>query len=132
MESLFKIKTPLTPQISFDGVTGILELSGRSLPEVALNTYKPLLEWLDAYLAEPLDETLMVFRLSYFNTSSSKYIMEMLKKMEVAYKNKISVKAIWYCEDDDIHDLANDYKALVDIPMEIHQINNEEEEEEDN
>ena len=124
MESIFRNKTPLTPEMSFNADTGVLELSGRSIPEVALNTYKPLIDWLDLYFTQPQKETQMVFRLSFFNTSSSKYIMEMLKKMEEVYKQNTLVKAIWYCEDEDIYDLATDYKDLVDIPMEIHWTDN--------
>jgi len=122
MESIYKDQTRLTPKMSFNANTGIFELSGRSMPEVAMNIYKPIIDWLDQYFLNPQKETQIIFRLSFFNTSSSKYIMEMLKKMENAYKRNISVKAVWYCEDEDLLDLANDYQALVKIPMEINKI----------
>ena len=119
MENIIREKTHFTPRMSFNADTGVFEMSGRSMPEVAMNIYKPVMEWLDEYIANPQKETKIIFKLIFFNTSSSKYIMEMLKKLESLHKKGYSVKAVWYCEDDDIFELAKDYQMLVKIPMEI-------------
>lgn len=117
--NIIREKTHFTPYISFNAETGIFEIEGRSIPEVALNIYKPLIDYLDEYVKNPQSETVMFFKLSFFNTSTSKYILEILKKLEGIYKKGYSVNTFWYYEDDDMFELATDYQSLVEMPMSI-------------
>jgi len=57
MESLIIQKSEDTPQIEFDLVTGIFSITGRSLPENAIEFYKPILDWTESVLSESTGKT---------------------------------------------------------------------------
>ena len=78
--------TSKTPTIIFDSETGLLELKGRSIPENSIEFYKPVVESLDKYAIDPQDKTSVNIHLEYFNTSSSKCILDLFKKLEAIHK----------------------------------------------
>ena len=83
MESLLIQNTEDTPQIDFDLGTGIFSISGRSLPENAIEFYMPILEWIEKVLSETSDKTFVFeIKLEYFNTASSKQLAKMLLMIE--------------------------------------------------
>ncbi len=49
MDKLEIIGTAKTPTVEFSSETGVLELKGRSIPENAIDFFKPLVDWLDDY-----------------------------------------------------------------------------------
>ena len=68
--------TPKTPSISFDLASGVLEIKGRSIPENSIEFYKPLVDSLEKYAGSPKSATNVNIQLEYFNTSSSKCILD--------------------------------------------------------
>ena len=88
--------TPKTPTIRFDVSEGIFEIKGRSIPENSVEFYKPLIDWLENYKETPLDKTVVNIRLEYFNTSSSKCILDVFKKLEAIHKAKHDVVVNWF------------------------------------
>jgi len=106
-----------TPGIVLDAGKGIFEISGRSLPEDVIKFYKPILEWLDEYAQSPNDDTVFNFKLSYFNTASSKIILDVLMKLE-AVRN-ISIKWHYPEDDEDMKEAGEEYADLVDIPIDL-------------
>ncbi len=128
MENIQINGTSKTPDVFFDAHTGKLEISGRSIPENSYQFYEPLLTWLDNYASAPQSETLLIFRLDYFNTSSSMYILGILKKLEKLYTagNKSEVKWYYDAEDEDMLQTGEDLKQIVKIPIDMVQINSEE------
>ena len=72
--------TPKTPTISFDPESGKMELKGRSIPENSIEFYKIIVDALDEYAKSPKELTNVVIQLEYFNTSSSKCILDLFKK----------------------------------------------------
>ena len=86
MDSIFIEGTPKTPNIDFDHGKGSLLLKGRSIPENSIEFYKPLVDWLDAYSSSPKPKTVCDVQLEYFNTSSSKCLLDLFKKMELKKK----------------------------------------------
>lgn len=119
MNNLLREQSHTTPEIFFDAQTGVFEIKGRSIPENAMKIYRPVMEWIDEYLVQPKQKTIINFRLSFFNTSTSKYLMEMLKKFEEVNRQGFEVEVIWYYDDEDIKDIAEDYQALVNVPMKM-------------
>ena len=79
METIIIEGTPKTPSVNFDSTSGILHLKGRSIPENSIEFYKPLVEWLDAYSGKPQPKTAVNIQLEYFNTSSSKCLLDLFK-----------------------------------------------------
>ena len=88
MEPIIIEGTAKTPSVRFDANTGIFEIKGRSIPENSVEFYKPIVEWLDKYKENPLSRTEVNIKLEYFNTSSSKCILDVFKKLEAIHKAK--------------------------------------------
>ncbi len=74
--------TPKTPTVNFDADKGLVEIKGRSIPENSIEFYKPLVDWLEGYSSGPAGSTTVNVQLEYFNTSSSKCILDVFKKLE--------------------------------------------------
>ena len=110
-----------TPKIILDKTNKIFEISGRSLPEDSAEFYQPVLDWLSEYANDPLPETIFDFKLEYFNTSSSKALIEIFRKFERVFKSGNEVLIQWYYEqdDEDMLDLGEEFSENVGIPFEI-------------
>ena len=93
--------TMKTPTILSDTDKGVIEIRGRSNPENANAFYKPLIEWIDEYVKNPVDKTTVNLELEYFNTTSSKCILSLLKKLESSKDSTRDVIVNWYYEKDD-------------------------------
>jgi hypothetical protein len=121
MEKLLLKGSPKTPDVTFDGDLGVLKLSGRSIPEDSIEFFQPLNEWIDGYCQHPSSETLLDVRLEYFNTSSSKCILDLFKKFERVNGNRTTVRVNWYfeTEDEDMAEAGEDYRAIVELPFDI-------------
>jgi hypothetical protein len=106
-----------TPRIILDKNNGIFEISGRSLPEDTAEFYKPILEWLEKYSKEPNGKTSFAFKLEYFNTASSKLILDILSKLEAISGTTIS----WYFheDDEDMEEAGTEFSELVEVPFEF-------------
>jgi len=119
MEVLKLELTEDTPAITFNADSGILELSGRSLPEDAAEFYQTALDWLDSYGEKPNTKTNIVFRLEYFNTASSKLILDLLTKLEDLHNNGTQATVVWYShsDDEDMQEAGEEFAELIEIPF---------------
>jgi hypothetical protein len=111
-----------TPYIKLDHNTGIMEFKGRSTPENSVEFYDPINKWLIQLIADAIAIPVIVqLKFEYFNTSSSKCILDVLKKFAELKKSGADVKVEWYYEedDDDMKEAAEDYSDIVKIPFEI-------------
>jgi hypothetical protein len=115
MEILHLEGTADTPKIILDKTNKIFEISGRSLPEDSVEFYRPVLEWIAGYAKDPNPTTEFCFKLEYFNTSSSKLILDVLSALEDIAGMKIE----WcYQEDDeDMEEAGKEFSELVEIPF---------------
>jgi len=113
----FELKeTGTTPYVLLDGENGVLTFEGRSIPENVIEFYQPIIKWIEEYSMNPLEETKVFFKLEYFNTSSSKRIFDVMKRVEnITIQKGKSVIINWYYEEDDedIFFAGSDYKALI-------------------
>ncbi|MCP4520138.1 MAG: DUF1987 domain-containing protein [Cytophagales bacterium] len=114
----------ITPEIKFDGDMGKLSLKGRSIPENALEFYQPIFEWLDEYLNSPQQKTIVHVQFDYFNTSSSKCILDVLKRIDRIDEAGHDVLIKWYYDenDEDMMEAGEDYSALLEAPFELLEI----------
>lgn len=121
MESLIIENTNKTPKVFFNALNGKMELTGRSIPENSFQFYEPLLQWIDEYVKSPHEQTCFTFKLDYFNTSSSMYILGILKKLEKMYVEGKNVRVLWYydAEDEDMLQTGEDLRQIVKIPIEM-------------
>jgi len=117
--------TPKTPSIVLDPTTGKLEIKGRSIPENAIDFFKTIVDWLDEYSQENVEHTEANIQLEYFNTSSSKCILDIFKKLESINKQEgKSVVINWYYEqdDEDMLEAGEDYQSILKIPFKMIEI----------
>lgn len=121
MEPLILEGSPKTPSVHFDPATGRLEIKGRSIPENSIEFYKPLIDWADAYSRGPLARTVVNMQLEYFNTSSSKCILDLFKKLEAIRTSGHEVVVMWHYEqdDEDMLEAGEDYQAIINIPFKM-------------
>jgi hypothetical protein len=121
MTPLLIEETGDTPKVTFDPSVPKFELSGRSLPENAAEFYQPLFKWIDEYSKTPLKETIFEINMFYFNTSSSKMVLDLLYRMEDLSKAGHEVKIHWFCDDDDedMVEMGEEFSELIEVPMEI-------------
>ena len=119
METITINATPKTPSVIFDSSNGVLQLKGRSIPENSIEFYKPLVEWIDEYATAPLPKTSVSIELEYFNTSSSKCLLDLFKKLESMHKNGNEIAIKWYYEEDDedMLEAGEDYQSIISIPF---------------
>ena len=108
-----------TPDVVFR-TNGEIEIGGRSIPENAVEFYKPLYAWLDEYAKSAPPEVKVNIRLEYFNTSSSKCLLDVFKKAEIISRdNNSKVEVNWYYEeeDEDMLEAGEDYDIIISIPF---------------
>lgn len=122
MNNLMIEESVKTPGVSFASETGILELKGKSIPENSLEFYRPVFEWIDSYGNMPQKVTELKIKLEYFNTSSSKCLLDVFRRLEtINSTGRTNVKVSWYYDgdDEDMMEAGEDYSALVKIPFEL-------------
>jgi hypothetical protein len=111
--------TQKTPTINFDPNKGELEVYGNSIPENSVDFYKPIIAALEEYMLAPQPTTNVTFNMRYFNTSSSKRILDVFKKLETLNRNGSPVTVNWVYEDDDddMLEAGEDYQAIIKVPF---------------
>jgi len=113
--------TDTTPTVNFDCHSGLLEITGRSLPEDSEEFFKPLLEWVNEYANAPQPETTVNINFVYIKSSSFKIMYDMFKVLEKVHANGNPVAINWYYEEDDdeIREMGTDYSAVINMPFTI-------------
>ncbi|MFC2129657.1 DUF1987 domain-containing protein, partial [Bacteroidota bacterium] len=112
--------TQKTPRIVVDKEGGNIIIAGRSNPENSREFFAPFMQWLSEYLESPAELTTLTVNLEHFNTSSSKYVLDILKKVKTLSDSDKAFKIVWMYEDDDIEmlDTAEAYEAMVGLTFE--------------
>lgn len=109
MEKLIIEPSANSPRIVLDPDARNFEFSGESRPENVRKFYLPILEWLEAYIAEQnkLEDgkrtsgLVCQFNFEYFNSTSAKYILDIFKSLNTINALGISLEIKWLYEQDD-------------------------------
>ena len=109
MDSLIIPATEFTPKVTFMIESGHFEISGISRPEDVAGFYDELLEWLAKFEDFLLksgnrykeQDFRFIFKMSYFNSSSSKYFIQMLRHLKNLKDNGLDLIIDWYYEEGD-------------------------------
>ncbi len=119
--------SPKTPTIEFNSEKGYLLVRGRSIPENSIEFYKSLIEALEAYNTNSQPNTKVDVQLEYFNTSSSKCILDVFKKLEAINSGSSNVVINWYYEEDDedMLEAGEDYQAIINVPFKMIEVGEE-------
>lgn len=120
MESIKIEGTQDTPTITLDAENKKFEISGKSFPADVAQFYQPVLDWIDEYSEKPADKTVLVLKMDYFNTASSKVILDILYRFEDIANDGHKVLIQWYYPDDDedMQETGEEYSDIVDVEFE--------------
>lgn len=114
--------SPKTPTVNLNADNGVLELKGRSIPENSIEFYKPIFDWVENYGNNPKADTQVNVVLEYFNTSSSKCILDFFKKLETLNgggKTKVTINWHYEEDDEDMLEAGEDYQAIISVPFKM-------------
>jgi hypothetical protein len=120
MDAIKILETDDTPGIILDVENDCFEITGRSMPEDVSSFYGPVLNWLDEYAENPKPKTVVSFKLTYFNTASSKLLLDVLMKLEDIQNGGNEVLVKWYApeDDEDMQEAGEEYADIVDVTFE--------------
>ncbi len=113
MDNLLIEATKYTPIISFNCETNILEIKGETYPENTAEFYSPVFEWLEEYLNQLQDQEVTVnLEIIYFNSSSSKVLMDLFDRFEesVIEGKKITINWIYDKEDESALEYGEEFQ----------------------
>ncbi|WP_020531764.1 DUF1987 domain-containing protein [Flexithrix dorotheae] len=123
MENFSIPSSTYIPRIDFNSETNILEIEGESYHEYTVEFFKPVFEWLENYLGDPGKEITFNFRMTYFNTSSSRRFLEILNMLE-EYQNEMdgNVTINWFYEENDVDMLESGEEYEEDVELDFNLI----------
>jgi len=106
-----------TAEVSFDSVSGILEFSGISIPENADAFFQPVYTWLENI--QPVHKGALTVRinLTYFNTSSVRHLLIILKALIAAFRDRIKVEWVYEADDEEIRERGEQLSEVVKFPF---------------
>ena len=121
MDNLTIRKTKYTMGVSFDAASGLLNMEGSSYPENAIEFFRPIQDWIAAYLKEQRATVTLTLKLEYLNTSSSKCILDLFSALEQFQESSGNVKVRWYYEtdDEDMLEIGEDFSQDLNLPFEF-------------
>ncbi len=121
MTNLIIAETKTTPSINFDAQTGVLNIMGESYPDSALQFYQQVLDWLNQYITTATSPITVNFKFSYFNTSTSKCILDMLSLLESAYTKGRKVEVMWHYrqDDEDMQESGEEFAQDINLPFSL-------------
>lgn len=121
MESLIIPEGQSTPNIILDKAKGKIEIIGNSLPEDVLGFYSPVFSWIEKYIADPNPRTEVHIKLSYFNSSSAKAILDILTMLDEIAKKNQQIEIIWHYLDldEDMLSTGKEFESMLNIPFQF-------------
>lgn len=114
--------TAKTPRVLLDPSNGLLLLSGSSIHENADRFFRPIFDQVRAYLTAPQRTTIVRIDLEYFNSSSAKYLLDLLRIVDdghAAGRTSASVEWGYRSDDLDMREVGEDYRGLLDMPVRL-------------
>lgn len=108
----------IQPDVNFVVATGICEISGESFMEGTSTFYGPLVEWVREY-AKDHDKIVFDCALTYYNTSTSKWLLLLLKELRALELKGGKVTVTWHYipDDTDIKDDITDYMMFTGLKI---------------
>ncbi len=99
--TLKKEPSQSSPLIDFDLSKQIQKIQGVSIPVDAFSFYLETYDFLEKNKGKFLPNTEFHFDLKYFNTSSSKALFTLARRIQALVTEGADMKIVWYYSDDD-------------------------------
>lgn len=124
MNSLIIESSNFSPKVVFDPTNNIFEISGESRPENTSKFYIPLIQWLEQYQGVLYWEKdklgqgtqrVFEFKFDYFNSTSAKFIMDVLMQLDKMALEGYNIGAKWYYDkrDEDMKESGEEFAKLL-------------------
>ena len=125
MKKLNIAATEKSPKVIFDPEKNLFEMEGNSRPENVRDFYYPIIdvlkEYFDGYVKDgKLDKSFKFnFKLDYFNSSSAKFISDIMVVVKTYSEKEVNIKIYWYFEDgdDDMKEVGEDFSDMISFPF---------------
>ncbi|MDW8220475.1 MAG: DUF1987 domain-containing protein [Bacteroidota bacterium] len=107
-----------TPAITARVQEGFVEIAGESYPENSVEFYQPLVRWLQEFMTTQKRHLTLHLRIPYFNTSSSKCLLDMLDMLQsYHYISGGAVEVTWWYDehDEDMLESGKDLSENLDL-----------------
>ena len=127
MKKLNITATEKSPKVIFDPDKYLFEMEGNSRPENVRDFYYPIIDTLKDYFEKLVsdknfeNENLFRFnfKLDYFNSSSAKFISDILVIVKTYSEQGVKIKIYWYFEDgdDDMKEVGEDFSDMISVPF---------------
>jgi hypothetical protein len=119
MEPLIIYEGQSTPKIVLDNANEKFEIAGNSLPEDVLGFYSPVFNWFEEYIKQPNRQTELHIKLMYFNSSSSKAILDILNMLEEVAVKGFGIEIFWYYLeiDEDMLATGKEFEGMLKLPF---------------
>jgi hypothetical protein len=112
MERLYFEPTESSPEIILSPEENIFKIKGKSSPEDVRSMYYPVIAWIKAFILEVLEVNsihysidkpfVFKFEFTYFNSSSAKFIFDILTEIKRLNLAGVAVIIEWIYDEEDI------------------------------
>jgi hypothetical protein len=109
-----------SPLVILNREEGQFEVSGKSMPEDVIDFYQPVRDWLEVYSNDPLEKTVFDIKLVYFNTASSRMLLDIFLTLLEIRKKGFEVLVRWHSMtyDEDMQEAGQVYAEMIDLEFE--------------
>ncbi|MBN2662242.1 MAG: DUF1987 domain-containing protein [Bacteroidales bacterium] len=110
-----------TPSVVLDKQESIFFFEGISIPEDSTKFYQPIIDWLNLYSQDPNDYTEVIFKIKYYNTSSSLQIATLIKIFDLLFNDghKVLIKWHHHPQDEALKEDGEEFAEFFNVPFEI-------------
>ena len=121
MEKLDINPSITTPLISFDPFKMDFTIKGECRPENVLTFFNPILDWVNDFKAwvkesqNSSKDLIFNFELEYYNSSSAKFIFNLLKRLRALDVFGVNLKVNFYYDilDDDLLENGKEFEKIL-------------------
>lgn len=112
-------ETPFSPEVNLDKERSRFEFYGKCFPEDPNEFFTPIIDWFREYVIAPNRETIVIFKLDYFNTTSSKNFIDILNILKEIHRQKKTIMIHWYYRtgDEDMFETGETLSEIVSLPF---------------
>ena len=126
MENLFiegLHDTYFTPAVMLDATSGKCSITGESFLEEPYVFYQHIANWFKRYAQASKHPLEVDFKLSYFNTSSSRAILELIRELKTLTQSGNEITVNWHYPDPDHDEMRMEGEDFMEESgLEIHLI----------
>jgi hypothetical protein len=117
--------TSVMPYINFNAETGVCEIEGQSYITNTYAFYEPIYNWLERFIDYTHKEIDFNIKITYFNTSSSKCILEILRILRRFRDKGGKLFVTWHLnkQDEDLEDEVQYFSIATGIEINLVWIN---------